>query len=216
MKLGLINGSPRGRKSNSDRILGWLTSEIDNIVSLEKVYAADIKKYDENLKKLESCDFFIFIFPLYTDSMPGISKAFIEKMELIKNVFSEKSIVFIIHSGFPESSQSKTAKKYVQYFSKLMNMNYMGCVLMGGSEALQAAPDKYFGKKVNAFKKLGKNIAELQELDLESIKEIYGKESIGKIQSFLLNHTRISNLYWNRTLKKNGVFDRRYDKPYAE
>ena len=216
MKLGLINGSPRGRKSNSDRILGWLTSGISNTVSLEKVYAADIKKYDENLKKLEDCDYFVFIFPLYTDSMPGTSKAFIEEMELIKNVFSEKPIVFIIHSGFPESSQSKTVKRYVQYFSKLMNMNYTGCVLMGGSEALQVAPDKYFGGKAEAFKKLGENIAKLQELDSKAIGEIYGKESIGKIQSFLLNYTRISNFYWNRTLKKNGVFDKRYDKPYSK
>ncbi|MEA1911499.1 MAG: NAD(P)H-dependent oxidoreductase [Spirochaetota bacterium] len=84
----------------------------------------------------------LFVFPLYVDSMPGITKAFFELMENYKEYFSGKPVYFIIHSGFPEMIHSKALSRYLSYFSgKIMNMNYKGTVIIGWSEALQLAPD---------------------------------------------------------------------------
>ncbi|MGH4124779.1 MAG: hypothetical protein ACREV6_17800 [Clostridium sp.] len=51
---------------------------------------------------LKTAEYILVIFPLYIDSMPGITKDFFEHMERNKGFLTGKPISFIIHSGFPE------------------------------------------------------------------------------------------------------------------
>ena len=54
MKLTIVNGSPRGRKSNSDRILEWVLSDINGTpgFSYEKVYVVDSKDGESQIEVL--------------------------------------------------------------------------------------------------------------------------------------------------------------------
>ncbi|MBC8061065.1 MAG: NAD(P)H-dependent oxidoreductase, partial [Clostridiaceae bacterium] len=160
MKLVVVNGSPRGRKSNSDKIIEWPLSEmkVNEDFIYEKIYVTDLAERVKQLETLKSADYVLVIFPLYTDSMPGITKDFFEYMERNKGLLFEKPISFIIHSGFPEACQSRDVMRYTEYFSKLLGMKYMGSIIMGGSEALSAAPESMFRKKIEAFKSIGRSI----------------------------------------------------------
>ena len=210
MKLLAVNGSPRGRKSNSDRIIGWITQ---NIESLEKVYAADIKKQDESAQKVTDADSILIVFPLYTDMMPGLMKAFFEKLNAYD--LSGKSATFVVHSGFPEAVHSRAVEKYLRYFTKLKNMQLLGVVVMGGSEALQVAPDGYFGKRVGALKSIGQNIADNTEIDADTLKIIARMERYSKATLAMMKFMP-TDMYWNSQLKKNGVYDERCARPYGE
>ena len=126
MKLAVVNGSPRGRKSNSARIAGWITQGMDEV---EIFYAADIKKHDEAVEKALAADSILFVFPLYTDAMPGIVKAFMEKMA--RRDFSGKTITFVIHSGFPEAVHLRTLERYCVYFARICGMKLLGCGVIG-------------------------------------------------------------------------------------
>ncbi len=210
MKLFVVNGSPRGRKSNSDRIIGWMTEGIDGV---EKVYAADVKKQDESAKKVSDADSILIVFPLYTDMMPGLMKAFMEKLNTYD--LSAKSVAFVVHSGFPEAVHSRTVEKYLRYFAKINDMNLLGVAVMGGSEALQVAPDGFFGKRVDAFKSLAKDIKENTQLNEKAVKTIARMEKQSSFALFMMRFMP-TDMYWNGQLKKNGVYDKRYDKPYAE
>ena len=216
MKLTVINGSPRGRKSNSKRLVEWITSNLPDTVTVNPVYASDINKHDEYIKEIIDSDYYLFVFPLYTDAMPGLAKAFMEKMYDRREAFLDKPISFIIHSGFPESSQSITVEKYTRLFAKLVGMKYISSVRMGNSEALQVAPDQFFGDKVDAFKKLAANIINIEPFDENSIRTIQKMREMNKLVKFLIKHTNINNFYWNRTLKKNGVYRNRFDRPYLK
>ena len=165
MKLLVVNGSPRGKKSNSDRIIGWMAKDIQDC---EKVYAAHIKKQDESAQKVVDADSLLIVFPLYIDMMPGLLQAFFEKLNAYD--LSGKSVTFVVHSGFPEALHSRAVEKYLRYFARLNDMRLLGVVVMGGSEALQVAPDGYFGKRVSAFKSIGENIKENTELNSDVLK----------------------------------------------
>ena len=216
MKLVIVNGSPRGRKSNSDKIIEWPISEMKGSPDFqyEKLYAVDIKERAEQMNALKSADYILVIFPLYTDSMPGITKEFFEHMERNKELLSGKPIAFIIHSGFPEAIQSRSVERYTEYFSKLLSMRYMGSIVMAGSESLTAAPESMFRKKVEAFKSIGRSIAEVKEFKVADKIIISGPETLPKYQLFILKFLNPSNFYWNGILKKNNAFEKRLDKPY--
>ncbi len=109
MKLVVVNGSPRGRKSNSDKIIEWPLSYMKANENFEykKVYVTDLNERSQQMDALKSAEYILVIFPLYTDSMPGITKEFFEHMEKNKDFLAGKPISFIIHSGFPEASQSR-------------------------------------------------------------------------------------------------------------
>ncbi len=210
MKLAVVNGSPRGRKSNSDRIIGWLTDGVEDAV---KVYAADVKKQDEAVLKVAQADSVLFVFPLYTDAMPGLAKAFFEK--LVKTDLAGKTITFVVHSGFGEAIHSRTVERFCAYFAKINDMNYLGCVVMGGSEALQVAPDEYFGKRYKAYAVIKQNILDKTPLDNAALKTIAKREQLSKAEVFLFKLIP-TGMYWNKQLKKNGAYERRYGQPYSE
>ncbi len=216
MKLTIVNGSPRGRKSNSDKILQWLLADIKDTTgfSYEKIYAVDIKERENQIDSLETSDSMVVIFPLYTDCMPGITKDFFEYMENNKKIFEGKAITFIVHSGFPEAIQSRAVEKYNEYFASLLKMHYMGTIIMGGSEALTAAPENYFRNKVIGFKAIGKSIMQNKPLT-DQDKAVIGKPEVLPWHMLLImKWLSINNFFWNSQLKKNNAFDKRYDKPY--
>lgn len=213
MKVGLINGSPRGVKSNTDKILKWITPDVET----EKVYTVKVNQHEEGIERIQDCDVLIFVFPLYTDSMPGVMKAFFEALAMRIDVFSGKSAVFIIHSGFTEAVHSRAIEKYVRYYAtKIMGMNLVGTVVMGGSEALQVAPDEYFSKKMKAFAVLRENILNDEDLNEPALITIAGIERFNRSMRVLMRMAKMGDIYWNRQLKKNEVFDKRFDTPYSE
>jgi len=216
MRLVVVNGSPRGRKSNSDKIIQWPLSEMkaNEDFVYEKVYATDLKERAKQMEVLKSADYILVIFPLYTDSMPGITKDFFEHMEKSKDFLAGKPISFIIHSGFPEACQSRNIERYTEYFSKLLGMKYMGSIIMGGSEALTAAPESMFGKKIKAFKSIGRSISKCKEFEAADKIIISKPETLPKFQVFLMKYFNFSNFFWSSLLKKNNAYEKRFDKPY--
>ena len=64
MNLLIVNGSPRGRKSNSDKMLNWLFNGRQSIsgISIDKVYAVDRKEREKQLKLMETADSILVIF----------------------------------------------------------------------------------------------------------------------------------------------------------
>ncbi len=54
MKLVIINGSPRGRASNSSILTDWLTSEIGDNVEVERdIFLKNLEKHREYIEKIK-------------------------------------------------------------------------------------------------------------------------------------------------------------------
>ena len=209
MKLAVVNGSPRGRKSNSSKIINWVTEGMDGV---QKVYVADLKKQDESVEAILGADSILFVFPLYTDAMPGLVKEFMEKMA--RRDFSGKTVSYVIHSGFPEAVQLRMLQKYCVYFSKICGMKLLGCAVMGGTEGglpseIRAEKDK----RVKILKYVGQCIKEQKEVDYDKLKGLSRVESFNKTAQIVMKLMPL-DLGWNIMLRKNKAFERRYDRPH--
>jgi hypothetical protein len=79
---GLLNGSPRGKDANSRTILTWIAQGLGQAGPPIVDLAPDPTRA-EHLEAFLDADEVVFAFPLYTDSMPGLVKAFLESVALV-------------------------------------------------------------------------------------------------------------------------------------
>lgn len=197
MKSAIVNGSPRGNTSNSLRMARWIKDMYTESI-IPQFNLTPVKRQQEVLETLKDIDTILFIFPLYVDSMPGIVKEFFERLEAQKKSFKGKSFYFLIHSGFPEMNHSRSLQRYLEYFSsKVMQVVYMGTLIMAGSESMQMAPDQLYGRQKPIIQSMAKLIENGQAIPESLNQKMNRRErlSIGMRIAFMLNPFK--NFYWN-------------------
>src|SRR6056297_1677081 len=219
MKLTIYNGSPRRKKSNSkiltDQFIQGYTKTMDQN-SYELHYLAETNKNSEHIEAFQNAENILIIFPLYTDSMPGIVKYFFESLHKIPNE-NNKKIGFIVQSGFPEVKHSTYVERYLKRFTEKLGADYLGTVIKGGVEGIQARPAWASRKLFHAFYNLGVYFGENNAFNNE-IKNNLGK--MHQLGRFRINMFRfisalgIADYYWNKQLKDNNAKNKCYDQPY--
>lgn len=211
MKLAVLNGSPRGEKSNSLRMAQWVLGP----ESKEKITNINKPINHQNvIEETLKADTLLFIFPLYVDSMPGQVKAFFELMEKNKVNYKEKSVSFIIHSGFPERVHCYNLMSYLEYFSEMMEMNYLGTVIMAGSESLQMAPDNFYRRQLPLFRSLYSFLERGEKIPEGITKKLSKTERQSKLASYLYKINPFKNFYWNYRANQHGFKGDLRARPY--
>ncbi|MCX8128876.1 MAG: NAD(P)H-dependent oxidoreductase [Clostridia bacterium] len=219
MKLTVFNGSPRGKNSNSAIIAKWLLENSCDFpdVTTEVVYLNKPENHENQAKIAQDSDIILFVFPLYFDCMPGIVKAFIEKLQPFSGALKEKKLGFIVHSGFPEAIHSRCLEKYLVWLAGELGTGYIGTVIMGGSEGIRIMPESMTKKKRKLFSGLGDKLLRESVFDTQIVSELAKPERLSKTSILIykiLAKIGISNFYWNGMLKKNGAYKARFAKPY--
>jgi multimeric flavodoxin WrbA len=95
MKITIINGSPRGKKSNSkmltDQFLAGL-AKANPATEHETFYLVNLHQIEDANEACQQGDLILLVFPLYTDAMPAVVKQFFERMPSLPG----KKIVYLI------------------------------------------------------------------------------------------------------------------------
>ena len=221
MKLTVFNGSPRGVGSGSKVIIEGFLKGFESLQgnTHELFYLVRTKEQDIFKKAFEEAEAILLVFPLYTDSMPGIVKTFIETLEPLCAAENNPPIAFIIHSGFPEAVHLRSLEKYLQKLSRRLGCPYIGTVVKGNSESLQHAPDEYRDSWVKEIVELGEIFAQSGKLNEALLDKISGPEKFpGWMGPFfnLLARTPLLTGFWDSEMKKNGVYKQRFAKPYED
>ncbi|MEE4196374.1 MAG: NAD(P)H-dependent oxidoreductase [Bacteroidales bacterium] len=219
MKLTVINGSPRGKNSNSKIILSWfIRGFIKNKEnSFELFYLKNIDDRKTQQEIYWNADHLIIALPLYTDSMPAQVKAFFEHLEPFRGKKTNLKIGFLVQSGFPESCQSKYLEKYLEKLVRRMECIYLGTIIKGNVEGIQVKPlwmIKGFLKKIE---RIGQVFGERGVFDPVLINQLarpYQLNGLTLIFFKLIKRFGWMDMYWNKMLKKNHAFNRRNEKPY--
>jgi len=166
-----------------------------------------------------SADEIVLVFPLYTDSMPGIVAAFTNALaQMDPAQAAGKRIGYVIHSGFPESAQSEPLAAYLERLSARLGATHLGTAIKGGSEGLRLNPGSGRSKTADRFRALGRSLAERGVFDPDALAALAHPRRLGKGMRFLfhvLAPTGVLQLYWNIMLRKHGAYKRRFDRPYA-
>lgn len=218
MKLVIFNGSPRYKKSNSAILTDHFLKgfHLSSTETVPVYYLANYKQRDAATAIFEEAETVLLIFPLYTDCMPGIVKEFFEN--IANQTYSPaKKLGFIVQSGFPESIHSENLERYLEKLTKRLHCDYLGTVIKGGVEGIQIMPPAMTKKLYSQFETLGDYFAQHTAFDPILVKEFrkpytFSKMHVGIFN--LLSKTGITNFYWNSHLKKNGAFEKRFDRPY--
>ena len=226
MKRLALNASPRGKKSNSRIILSWMEQGFDEGVSWEIADLSIASRLENHIDAFLAADEVVTVMPLYTDQAPGVFVRFIDALwDRIKTdpvrygaSLKAKRIGFIVQSGFPESRQSETLKKWLLRVCDRLGSHCLGVAVRGGIEGIQIMPDGYTKKVREVFQALGQAFSRGENFPPAVLDQLKKPEKLGlalKIGFTLLRPTGLMNFYWNMMLKKNGAYERRFDRPYA-
>ena len=205
MDIAIFNGSPRIKNSNSKILSDKFIAGFRNITQedIPVYYLAQATKRDENVKAFLEAKIILLIFPLYTDSMPGIVKLFIE--DIVRLNYNEgKKIGFIVQSGFPEGIHCLNIERYLKKLSQRLHCEYIGTITKGGVEGIQIMPPFMTKKLFRQFYELGEIFASTHKFDEkittklnQPIKLPWFRRSMFRFFSF----TGFTDFYWNTNLK---------------
>jgi hypothetical protein len=159
----------------------------------------------------------ILAMPLYVHAMPGLVKHFIEALEPVDPT-GNISLGFIVQSGFPAGHHSRHLEAYLERLPAMLGCRYLGTVIKGGVEGIQIKPPFLTRKLYERFGLLGEHFGRNGTFDPKLIEELSQPEWLSRRRRAfyrVLKWVKLADYYWDRTLKKNKVYDRRFDRPYC-
>ena len=217
--LLLLNGSPRGPRSNSMKMLarvgeGWENAGGD-VQALHLAHAGDFARAVDEFGR---ADVVVFGMPLYTDSMPALVKTYIEALAPYVDREDNPRLGFLIQSGFSEALHSRPLESYLEKLARRLGCAYAGTIVRGGGEALQAMPEGANKRLWERLRGLGRSLATDGHFDSQLLAEVAGTERYSTAKATLVKAALkipLTEFYWNGQLKKNGAWDRRFATPYA-
>ncbi len=219
MRLTVFNGSPRGKNSNTQLLLehflrGFMTIGGN---TYELAYLNHVRDMDKFVNMFREAEHVLLAFPLYTDCMPAIVKAFIESLEPLCGREDNPEIGFMMQGGFPEAIHSRYVEKYLEKFASRLGCRYVGTIIKGGCEGIQTRPAKKTRKLFESFYQLGQIYGETGLFDKELVHKLAQPERLPTPLAIifkLLVKTRIFTSYWDNLLRENDAYEKRFDKPY--
>ena len=219
--LLLLNGSPRGPRSNSMRMMtriveGWQAAGGPEPTVLHLVKRAD---FDRAVAAFPEAGTVLLGMPLYTDSMPGLVAEFVEALAPLVGREGNPRLAFLVQSGFWEPLHSRGLERYLAKLALRLGAPYAGTIVKGNGEALQAMPDEALGKLFGNLHVLGEQLAHAGRFEEQTLARVAGREQFSAATAAAVSlalKVPGGQFYWTQQLKKNGAWDRRFDAPYAK
>ena len=155
-------------------------------------------------------------FPLYTDAMPGQVMELVEALEEFCGRAENPPIAFLVQSGFPEAGQCRAVEHWLELFAKRLGARHLGTIVKGGVEGIQAMPRWMTRRLFRRVEALGRSLGSTGRFDPKALRKLAGPDFTSRWRIPLLKlGMRIgATPYWNRLLKGNGAFARRFDRPF--
>lgn len=219
MKLTIFNGSPRGKGGNTQQFLNHFINgfQANEGNTHELAHLNRVNNQGLLVKQFEEADNVIIAFPLYCDAMPAMVKTFIESLEPLCARKGNPDLGFMVQSGFPEAIHIRYVERYLKKLALRLGCNYIGTIVKGGGHGANEMP-KSFKKQFSMFYQLGQNFGKTAKFDTELLIKVARPEKMPKLMRVifgLLFKTPLATKYWDDQLKQNGVFEKRFDRPYS-
>ena len=215
--LTLFNGSPRGRKGNTPIFLREIAAGFDG--PCETHHLNRLHETDQMVRAFADSECVILGFPLYTDAMPGVVKHFIEALEPLAGKPNNPPIGFVVQSGFPEGLHSRYVERYLEKLAERLGSPYLGTVVKGNGEAVRVMPDDMNKNLFANLQGVGFGLATDGHFDTAILAKIAHPERfpiiLGPVFRIFLRMP-LAHSYFDNMLKQNGVYERRFDRPFVE
>lgn len=212
MSTLFINGSPKGKKSNSYTFIEQISAPLQFPYEIRTLASLNTKLLADEIEEYETI---IIVMPLYIHTMPGIVKELFEEMKVNKK--QGRRIGFIVQAGFEESETAKYLVNYLEVFVRRMNYEYIGTIVKPGAAGLALMPRFMFKKLLNQLTQLGVEYNQTQTFSKEMIETLGNPYVLSEKQVKLLGRRPVKWLNkqgWHHFLRKNNAYKERLDRPY--
>jgi multimeric flavodoxin WrbA len=214
--LTLFNGSPRGRRGNTPIFLREIVNGFGG--PTETYHLVRIHETGSMVQAFAEAECVILGFPLYTDSMPGIVKHFVEALEPLVGQAHNPPLGFVVQSGFPEGLHSRYVERYLEKLAARLGSPYLGTVVKGNGEGTRVMPDEMNKKLFANLQAIGSGLAANGCFDPHVLARIAQPERypaiLGPVFSVFLR-LPVAHSYFDNMLKHNGVYEQRFARPFA-
>ncbi|MFP4482999.1 MAG: hypothetical protein ACLFN0_09440 [Thermovirgaceae bacterium] len=216
MHLTVLNGSPRGRAGNTAVILRPFLEGYSEVPgATQRVeYLYDPGSLERIHHVLQETECLLLAFPLYVDAMPSAVKELIESLEPLKGRLEHLRFAYIVHSGFPEPVHSRYVERYLVRLTERLGAEYAGTLVKGGSEGLRKK--KKQDKSLAVIRGAGKAFGKTGRFERKYLKQLAPWERLPSPAIFLfriLENLKILDRIWDKPLRENGAWERRFDRP---
>lgn len=225
-KAFLLIGSPKGRKSTSYALGGYLLRRLEaGGMGTGEMSAAEALRSTENQhrmhKAVDAAEIIIVSFPLYVDQLPA---PLVQALELVadrRKGFLPASpvagpavqkIVAVVQCGFPETHQNRPAIGVMRQFAKEAGFEWAGGLAMGMGGALAGRPLEKAGGMARRI---------VKALDMAAAALLDGRDippeataMMGRRLMPAWIYTFFGNRGMKRAAKKRGALKQVYDRPY--
>ena len=216
-RLALFNGSPRGLKGNTPIFLREIAAGFGG--PAETHHLVQLKQTDAMLQAFAQAECAILGFPLYTDSMPGITKHFIEALEPLVGRPNNPALGFVVQSGFPEGLHSRYVERYLEKLAARLGSPYLGTVVKGNGEGTRIMPPNMTANLFANLQAIGAGLASQGRFDPDILQAIAKPERfpaiLGPVFRIFLR-LPIAHSYFDTMLKENGVFEQHFAAPHLD
>lgn len=198
--IAVINGSPKKTGSASqvliDRMLSYEPVINDEFIQVQ-LHACSVT--EDQLSVLSAAGTWIFIFPLYVDSVPGHFLECLHQLSALK-VPQGKKVYAVTPMGFFEGEQTRWALRVISNFCNKTGAQYCGGLGVGGTGAFDMM------KNIPVFK------GPMIEIDtsLLALRENAVKCADNGDVFTTIKFPRIAYFFagqgmWRKTIKANGL-----------
>ncbi len=214
-RLTLFNGSPRGSRGNTPIFLREIGKGFGGPVEIHHLNR--IHSTEQMVQAFADAECIIFGLPLYTDAMPALVKHFIEALEPLAGRANNPPIGFVVQSGFPEGLHSRYVERYLEKLAERLGSPYLGTVVKGNGEGVRLMSDQANRELFTNLQAVGASLASNGRFPPDILAKIAAPERFPAIlrpvlQFFL--RLPVSHFYFDGMLKKNGVFEKRFEQPF--
>lgn len=218
MSLTVFNGSPRGKSGNTTLLLEHVQRGFESAGggAFELHYLNRRAQREDQARAFAAAEAVVLAFPLYVHAMPGIVKEFLEVLAK-RDPADGVGLGFIVQQGFPETHQSAWLTPYLDRLPRRLGCLHSGTVVKGGVEGIRIMPAMLTNRLFRAFHELGAQLATQGRFDEATVAKLAQpvRLSAGRQVFYRLLHAvGLSNFYWDKHLKENGVYDQRFARPY--
>jgi len=216
-RLTLFNGSPRGRKGNTPLMLDQLAKGFGG--PAETYHLIRMKETAQMVQAFAQAECAMLGLPLYTDSMPGVVKHFIEALEPLADRENNPPVGFLVQSGFPEGLHSRYVERYLEKLAARLGSPYLGTIVKGNGEGTREMPHEMNHSLFTNLQALGAGLAANGRFDPIHLKAIAKPERypamLGPVFQIFLR-LPVAHSYFDTMLRKNGAYEQRFNRPFVD
>lgn len=216
-RLTLFNGSPRGRRGNTPIFLREFAAGFGG--ETETYHLIQLQQMERHVQAFATAECVLIGFPLYTDAMPGPVKRFFEALEPLVGRQGNPPVGFVVQSGFPEGLHSRYVERYLEKLAARLGSPYLGTIVKGNGEGTRLMPPEMTRRLFGNLQALGSGLRREGRLDPAILAQIARPERFPVILDPLFRlflRLPIAHAYFDNMLKKNGAYERRFARPFAE